>query len=174
MYKNKKAGDKIISIYWFFILTLIAVGIVLMVNNFYKNPYDVREFESQILSRKVADCIYFGGKINPFLISEHEVFKPEFRDNFLSRCNLFFPIKGQSDDEEYYIQIKFYSDLNKTNLVFEIEEGNLNLKQDCFSDDGFKKFAKCSTNEFLAKSSGSKYFLVEIITGVRNAKENLK
>jgi len=79
--KNKR-GDKLISVYWFIILTIIAGGIVLMANAFYSTPYDVRNAEAKILSEKVADCIYFGGIMNKDLIASTGAFKKEFDDNF--------------------------------------------------------------------------------------------
>lgn len=55
--KNKIGADKILSIYWFAILFIIAAGILAMVYVFYNQPFDVREIEAEILSAKTASCI---------------------------------------------------------------------------------------------------------------------
>ena len=54
---NNKRGDKILSIYWFAILLIIAGGIFGMVYVFYGTPYDVREIETRVLTNQIADCI---------------------------------------------------------------------------------------------------------------------
>jgi len=39
--KNKRGMEKIVSIYWFAILIIVAGGIIYMVSIFYGDPYDV-------------------------------------------------------------------------------------------------------------------------------------
>ena len=56
--------EKLMSVYWFVILFLVAGGVYSMVNVFYGHPYDVREVESNLLSQKIADCVSYGGIIN--------------------------------------------------------------------------------------------------------------
>ena len=55
MKMNKRGAEKIISVYWFVILFLVAGTIAYSVSIFYGNPYDVREIESNILANKIAD-----------------------------------------------------------------------------------------------------------------------
>ncbi len=54
--KNKKGADKIITIYWFAILMLVAAGVFTMVLAF-QTPYDVRELEASILTNQIADYL---------------------------------------------------------------------------------------------------------------------
>ena len=50
---NKKGTDKIISVYWFTILFIVAGAIVYMAAAFYGEPYDVREIEANILINQI-------------------------------------------------------------------------------------------------------------------------
>ena len=69
LFPKDRKGDKIISVYWFAILVIVAVGIFGMVYVFYGSPYDVREIEANALLNQVADCVSYAGKINTGLIS---------------------------------------------------------------------------------------------------------
>lgn len=100
---NKKA-EKYLSMYWFAILIIVAVGISLIVLIFYGKPFDVRNAESEILINKIADCISVDNELNLEITNE----------NFLGKCNLVI-------DENYYIEIE--------NLG--IKKGNFNLKDYC-------------------------------------------
>ena len=60
--KNKK-GDKIISVYWFAILFIVAAAVVYMAALFYGAPYDARGIESDILTNQIADCLSQGGSL---------------------------------------------------------------------------------------------------------------
>ena len=56
-----KRGDKVLSIYWFAILFIVAGAIVYMASNFYSTPFDVRAVESTALSDQIANCVTSGG-----------------------------------------------------------------------------------------------------------------
>ena len=60
---DKKGTDKIISVYWFAVLFIVAGGIVYMTAIFYGEPYDVREIEANLLTNQIADCLSEGGKL---------------------------------------------------------------------------------------------------------------
>ncbi len=55
--KNKR-GDKILSLYWFAVLIIVAGGIFGMVYVFYGSPYDVREIEANVLLNKITRFWY--------------------------------------------------------------------------------------------------------------------
>jgi hypothetical protein len=117
--KNKKGAEKIISVYWFVILFMVAGTIAYSVSIFYGNPYDVREIESNIMINKIADCLSENGKLKEGVLSE------DFKENFLEKCNLNFG----NDKDEYYIEIEFYDFENPEEaLKFNINKGNINLK----------------------------------------------
>ena len=92
--KNKKGGAKIIALYWFIILMIIAGGIFAMVYSFYNHPYDVRELEGEIMINKIADCLSTTGKLDENLFNEGE-FSVSYRNNFLDICH--FNLKTLKD-----------------------------------------------------------------------------
>jgi hypothetical protein len=101
--KMNNRGSKILSVYWFAILVIVAVGIVAMVITFYGKPYDVREAEAGIMINKIADCLSDSeGKLKP--VSD------------LEECHLDF-----GEKKEFYVEIE----------ELEIKKGYFNLKENC-------------------------------------------
>ncbi len=173
--KNKKGGDKLISVYWFAILVIIAGGVVMMVNVFYSSPYDVREAEAEILATKVADCIYPGGKMNLLLTSPTGAFRESFKDNFMDLCSLNFDVEGEFERPDYYIEVKFYTEGDLDLQKFELIEGNLNWKEDCnLEEDSREKLAKCVEKEFYAADITNNIYLVKILSIVGKGDQNVK
>jgi hypothetical protein len=125
--KNKKGGDKIISVYWFAILFIVAAAVVYMVSSFYGAPYDVREAEADILIDKVADCISEGGYLKNNVLSEG------FSGNFMGICSLNFETEDYRDWKtvgQYYVELEIF-EFNTTSLVLSLQEGNSELKDFC-------------------------------------------
>lgn len=173
MVRKNRGEEKLISMYWFLILTLIAGGIVLMTNSFYSSPYDVREVEAEVLANKVSDCIYHGGRMNPMLNSNN-VFREEFKDNFLERCDMNFDTFAEFEQVEYYASVDFYSSGNLRKSVFKLEDGNVNLLEDCKVEVEKKKLSRCYNNEFWARSPDGKVYLVKILTIINKGDRNVK
>jgi len=173
--KMNKKGSKIISVYWFVILVIIAGGIVAMVNVFYSSPYDVRVVESEILSMKIADCIVQGGKMNSLLISPKGVFKEEFRDTFLKKCKLNFDVAQDFEVPQYYAQVEFFHGTRATSPTFILSGGNNNWVKDCELDENDeKKLVKCSNREFFAQDDQKNIYLIKILSIVGNLEKNVK
>lgn len=170
--KNKKGSDKIISIYWFLILVIIAGGVIAMVHVFYSSPYDVREIEAEMLAMKVANCIELGGKMDKRL-DGFESLRSEFRDNFRDNCNLNFDVKGEFEYEQYYVLVDFYKFPNLDESVFQISEGNTNWVADCEIESKKKKLVQCSNKEFLTSDERGNVYLIDILTIVRNTEKNV-
>ena len=96
---NKK-GDKLISVYWFAVLFIVAAAIVYMVHAFYGKPYDVRPIEADILISKIARCLSETGHI------KEGVFEENFKENFRGICKLNFRVEdvyGWREQEQYYV-----------------------------------------------------------------------
>lgn len=127
---DKTAGSKIISVYWFVILFLVAGAVVFMMSAFY-SPKDVTNAESLVLSSKVAECVSSGGYLNEEILTDNS-----FKTDFLEKCNLNFAVEDFSDwkeKEQYYLEInihKFDSNIpeNIGENVFDFSTGNINLK----------------------------------------------
>ena len=170
--KNKKGSDKIISIYWFVILGIIAGGVVAMVHVFYSSPYDVREVEANVLAMKVANCIEQGGKMDKRLDGLGEL-RPEFKDNFMNNCKLNFDVKNEFDLVQYYVLIDFYRFSNLEDSYFQISSGNQNWVADCEIEEKNKKLVRCSNKEFFTQDESGKIYLVKILSIVRNTEKNV-
>lgn len=139
--KNKKA-EKYLSVYWFAILAIVAVGISVMVIIFYGKPFDIREAEAEILINKIADCI-----------SSHNILKENItNEDFLEKCNLII-------DEEYYLEINSLG----------IGQGNLQLKDYC---NAYKTSVVCMTKGvYLLKDNKDVWIDISVIINKDNENE---
>lgn len=173
MFRNKK-GEKLISIYWFVILTLVAGGIFLMVSSFYNSPYDVRKVESEILAEKIADCVYEGGVVNPSLMQENNpIFRDFFKDNFERICTLNFDTKNEWDPEQHFVRMVVYGSEKKITKKLNVSAGNLNYEEDCYASVEHLELAQCANRTFFANFPDGKTYFVEIIAVTAKTKENV-
>lgn len=168
--KNKKGGNKIMAVYWFVILLIVAGAVAYMASAVYGDPYDVREIEANLLVNKIADCFAEGGQLTDkvfdgknFLINN---------DNFLGICKVNF-----NDDEfnEYYIEANILDFNSKANLLSEpISFGNSNLKDFC--EIKSKKNPFCVERSFytLDKFRTGNQYLVNVLSIVRKTEKNIK
>lgn len=125
--KDKKATEKIISVYWFVILFIVAAAIVYMTASFYGKPYDARQIEADLLADNVAKCISEAGYLN------EEVLDPQFTENFLENCNINFNVEdayGWREQEQYYIELNL-ADFSSGEKILEVTAGNAELKSFC-------------------------------------------
>ena len=101
---NKKGADKMLAMYWFVMLLIIAGGIFGMVYSFYHHPYDVREVEANIMINHVADCLSTQGIINKKLIDNNGEFNQAFENTFFENCHLTFDVEESLEDKyPYYL-----------------------------------------------------------------------
>jgi len=165
---KNKAATKIITVYWFAILILVAGGIVTMVSIFYDAPYDVREIEATLLSNKVADCLSQQGRLNDNLIKEG-VFNQTFEEEFLEICSFYL------EEGEYYSKINFYNVEDSATSLFEISFGNNNLVSDCEiqEDKQYENSAICVEKRFYSLEGDSQY-LIKIVSAVKKIEQNVR
>lgn len=172
--KNSKGSDKVLSVYWFLALIIIAGGIVAMVFSFYHHPYDVREIEANLLTNKISDCLSQNGNLNPNLIDDKGNFSKEFKNNFLSECNLNFDVEETwGKDEQYYVEINFYKEDSKI-PIFVIKKGNGNWKKDCsiFKKEKYDKSVRCNNRTFYSLN-GENIYSIKILSVVRKTEKNV-
>ena len=100
--RNRKGAEKIISIYWFAILIIIAGAVVAMVSLFYGTPYDVRSAEANIMINQVSNCLSENGKLNQKLFSEDKTFNENF--NLKEECSLIFETEFENSIGEYFLE----------------------------------------------------------------------
>lgn len=178
---NKRGTDKILSIYWFVMLTLIAGGVFIMVYVFYGAPYDVREVESEILAERIADCISKRGIIDSDFFIDNN-FNPTIQESFTEKCNINFNVeKGYGDDTgiiQYFYEVEFYNVQDLTTPQFSFYDGNNNWKGDCFikktNDKEYEKLAKCKEKRFYALSKDGNQYLIKILSVVGKSEKNVK
>ncbi len=172
---TKKGGSKVIAMYWFVILMIIAGGIFAMVYSFYHHPYDVRELEGEIMADKIADCLSSKGKLNSELFNE-EGFREEYKNIFLEECSFTFDAEENFGEEpQYYFKINFFESEDLENSVFEISKGNSNLVAGCEiqKEKEYKREVKCVEEDFFS-FYGTKLYLIKILTIVKKTEKNVK
>lgn len=177
---NKSGTDKILSIYWFVILTLIAGGIFGMVYVFYGAPYDVRGIESEIFAEKIADCISQQGTIDSEFFSEDK-FNSGINENFMNKCNFNFNVEagyGENTETQYFYEVEFYTPSDIENSVFSFNGGNTNWKGDCFikkeNDKDYNKLAKCTERRFYSLNDKGQQYLIKILSVIGKSEKNVK
>jgi hypothetical protein len=175
---NKKGTDKMISVYWFVILFIVAAAVFYMAVVFYGEPYDIREREAKILINQIADCISQGGEIREGIINEGGTLGLT-NGNILSKCHLNFNVedfKEWKTQEQFYVEINFYefdefsSDKLGSKFVDEIIVGNKNLNEYC--DKKGENFPVCVKRDFYVLIHGNPC-IVKIKSIVRKTEKNV-
>ena len=175
---DKKGTDKILSIYWFAILIIVAGGIFVIIHMFYNYPYDVREIESNLLINKVADCLSTQGEIsNLQILDSNGVFLLN-KDNFLEICHLNFNVEdelGWKETPQYYLNLEIFKVPEATASVLNFSVGNLNYEVDCQvqEDKEYEKLVTCAERGLYASGQGEQY-LIKISSAIRKTEKNVK
>ncbi len=108
---NKRGGEKIMSVWWFFVLVIVGVGITSGVLLFYSADVNVKQTEADILYDKIAECIFENGfLIDEFLKNDFDIFET---------CDL---NKGIIDGGDFYFKIStdIRKDIVKGDKSFEV------------------------------------------------------
>lgn len=164
MLSQKKGAEKILSVYWFAILILVAGAIVYMVSAFYGQPYDVREMEANIMINKVAECLSEKG------ILKYEL-NEDFEKEFLDICKLNF--NTQDEQEQYYLEIEFSNFETSQILDFKIVKGNINLKNSFDEIKESNSFVELSKS-FYVLDNGGQELIVKITSIIGKENKNAK
>ena len=166
--KNKKA-DKIISVYWFAILFIVAAAIVYMVLSFYGKPYDIREVEAHALTNKIAGCLSEVGYLQEWILNENR------RENFMEECKLNFEVENVHnwrEQEQYYVEVGLYNFSKMLEEISTIKEGNEALRADC--DKKGKTFPVCLNRSFYARDREKNKYQINILSIVRKTEKNVQ
>lgn len=173
--KNNKGGSKMITMYWFVILLIVAGGIFAMVYSFYHHPYDIREIEGEIMVNHIADCLSNQGKLNSELFNETR-FSEFYKDNVLENCHINLDVEDSfENDVQHYFRINFYNATNLDTSVFEISEGANKLTADCNiqEEKEYDRTAKCVEDSFFS-FNGEDLYLIKILTIIKKTEKNVK
>ena len=132
--KDKRAGEKILSVWWIFVLVVIGGAIVIGVLIYYNADFNIKELEADILAERIVRCLVQNGYLRQdFLQENFDIFK-ECRlkkEMFEKESNFYFKISAQ----------------NETGLLREnIIEGDASFEKNCEISGTLKAkhFPKCS------------------------------
>jgi hypothetical protein len=118
LFNNKKASEKLLSIWWFFVLGVIGGGIVLGVFIYYSADTAVKSVEADILINNLINCVSHEGYFNDNVLNE--------TFNFFNECNL--NKRMFSIGSFYYFNVSIY---DKDYLVYNKTGGDYSLEADC-------------------------------------------
>lgn len=157
---SKKGGEKYLSIWWFFILILIAASIVAGVAMNSVGEANSKEIESDILATRVVDCLVSQGMIKQSLVDGSM--------DILNECGLNKKIIDETG--KYYLRIEIFDsdkcDINNKdfNCVGRLNEFGVHAFNVQCNQPG-ENFPKCIEKKFYALNSSNDRFLVKIMAG---------
>ena len=163
---NKRGGEKLFSIWWFFVISLVGVGIIAGVSLFYSNDSDVREIETKILYERIMDCLIEpnGIIVNSFFNNDFDIYK---------KCNLdkeIFDSKGN-----FYFNISIFS--SDKSVIKSLYAGNAGFESDCnvVKKTPGKYYPVCFRNNdtILYFDHGIKSAKIEILIAFNNERKVL-
>lgn len=167
--KNKLGGEKILSIWWFFVLAAVTIGISSGVVIFYGASYDVRIKEAEILHEKLLDCLI---KDNGFL--NEKILQEDF--DLFSECGL----KKDSFEKSpnFFFKLEFFDD-SSNSFIEPILKGDYSMESNCPISGSLKAegYPKCfSGKEFFLYSKNGlvSYGTLNILTASNNQGENFQ
>lgn len=164
--KGKKGAEKIMSVYWFVILAIVAGAIVIGVMLFYSSVIDIRDLETEILANKIIDCVAKGGVIEGVLDKDFDLIK---------NCNLNFE-DSDYERNQYYVGVKIY-DFAKCDsadcgdVIKKVEVGRSDFVAICNDD---KTFPVCKEKSIYSTGGKDNQYLINILVGVRKTEKNVK
>ncbi len=159
---NKKAGEKILSIWWFFCLILVGAITVLVITTYFGAFVDTRGIDANSMYEKIMDCIVKNGYLNAeFLTMENE--------KILEICNL--NKKAFEESGPFFFHLRIYKE-DKELKSFQF--GNV-YEKDCLAAAGYKakNYPSCAiANEtviyFNETSAEKEIFKIYLITASNN------
>jgi len=170
--KNCRGTDKILSVYWFAILFIVAGAIVYMAVLFYGEPYDLRKIETNLLSNQISNCISQGGVLKDNVFDEERKLKEDF--DLVKECHLNFNVESYSnwkEQEQYYVKVSFYN-FRSNSFLFDFPAvGNINLKDTCNDKGDNSPF--CVEKSFYV-IKGDNQYLIKILSIVRKTEKNVR
>ncbi len=163
--KKSKKGEKLLSLYWFVILFLVASTIVYVVASVYGAPYDVRKIESGFLADKLADCISQGGYMT-------EKAPTLDKENILEQCGITLEVEDSYgwEDDQFYFLIEYY-DFDSKNLIKTIEVGNERLVDFCGANG---KTPFCNERRFYVIDRNQEEYEIKLKIAISKYEKNVK
>jgi hypothetical protein len=161
---NKKAIEKIMTVWWFSVWVIIIIAVVVNVAIFTTRDVEYREIDAEILANKIVLC----------LNQEKIDFSRDYETkDIIKECN--FKINTFEEGIHSFKIIKYGE--NKE-ILKELVVGSASVFVQCEVKANAQHYAKCYQKEYLIKQAG-KYYTFEIVTasntnGERTAIEKIK
>lgn len=149
---NKKAVEKMISVWWFFVLFVIAMGIVLGVMVYYSSETVVKKVEAESLNQRVFDCITDKGYLNKKVFESFDV---------LQACGLNPEVFGKGS--LFYIKVSAY---DKTGLINEKAYGDFSIDKNCkvVEKVSTRRFPECFSKNITVLDNNDKEIKLFVLT----------
>lgn len=140
----------LLSVWWIFVLAVIAGGIVIGVSIYYSADVNINLIHSDILANKVSNCLIQNGN----LLYDMEKY------DFFKECKI---NKKLFENRDFFLKILIYDE----NVIYEKNYGNSAYEKDCQIVDKIssKSSLKCVTSNEIAEYNG-KSVTVKIISGI--------
>jgi hypothetical protein len=128
---NKKGTEKILSIWWFFVLAVIGGGIVLGVLIYYSAETSIKKVEAEVLNEKIFDCVINNGYLNEKVFDKNLTF---------NECKLNEKVFGKGSN--FFFKISVY---DRDKLVNETAYGDYSFEKNCPINEKIttKRFPGC-------------------------------
>lgn len=176
LFLEKQAEEKMISVYWFVIVVLIAGAVVAMVSTFYGDPYDVRDVEANLMINKFSECVSDSGKLNEDFLNQSHL-----KDNvsLKSVCGFVFEkSSGQAGNQrsEYYLESQFYEVESEKSLA-NYSAGSRAFKAQCRTQNetqNHEGFAKCVNRTVYVANDTESAYEVNVLAAVSKSDKNVK
>ena len=148
---------KLLSLWWIFVLGVIAGGIVIGVSIYYSADINVNLVHADILGNRVSDCLIHDGKIS-YDLDKYDFFK---------ECKI---DKKLFDNEDFFLKILIYSE----DVIFDKNYGNSAYEGDCpiVEKISSKSKLRCVNRREIAEYNG-KNVVVEIMSGINQEGERI-
>lgn len=132
--QNKKAGEKYLSIWWFFVLGFIGVAVIICIFMLGGKDINVKQVEAEILVAKTSDCVLNNKDVNPNFLSG--------KLNITKECGIDENLISKSG--KYYLLIEAYNlidcktdkTISCNNPIKKIDFGVVNFKNQCGLKEG--------------------------------------
>ena len=163
MKMNRKGDERILSLYWFLMFGIIAIGVGTGVVLFYGHPMDVREKEASILMDKVAGCYLTKGELR----AESLDIQP---GNLESACRFNF---ADVTNGEYKDKIQYYVSVNIQERNYSLFYGNPEFVKFCEQKQSKINVPYCVRKKMFVLYN-NELVLLEIKSVVRKVEQNAK
>jgi hypothetical protein len=157
--KNIRADSKLLSIWWFAILGIIATVVVVSTLMFYSGKLDVRLIESDILSERVIDCFVDNGFLRQDILGANF--------DLFSTCGISKSMIENSGN--FYMNVTVFSEDKKQ--IKSYVYGNQAFAKECAIGDVMKKstnYPLCISKKIEVLSRNQNKFSLNVLAGSNN------